>query len=87
MTAREGAAERGAFHRLSTHHGPWGAIVLTLGRQALVPHVSALQRAFGIPPIGARDRLSRATVASGALGLREAGKLVARRACAQIVGA
>jgi len=58
----------------------WAAIAGSVLLQVLVVYVPALQQAFGTRGLGLRDWLFTVSVASSVLWLREATKLVSRRA-------
>jgi Ca2+-transporting ATPase len=69
---------RSAFDGLLGNRWLWVAIVLSLGLQAAVVHLPALQQAFSTVPLNARDWLLCTAVGSSVLWLREVTKLVAR---------
>jgi Ca2+-transporting ATPase len=70
--------DRSAFAELFTNGWLWAAIGLSLALQALVVHVSPMQRAFGTVDLSGRDWLLCGAVASSVLWLREVNKVVTR---------
>ena len=70
--------EQSAFVHLFTNRWLWAALGMSLGLQALVLYIPALQRAFGTMALSAGDWLRCVMVASTVLWLREASKLIAR---------
>jgi len=70
--------ERSAFSRPFRNRWLWGALLLSLGLQALVLYVPFLQRAFDTVGLGLADWLVCTSVASSVLWLRELSKLASR---------
>jgi Ca2+-transporting ATPase len=70
--------ERSAFSGMLSNAWLWGAILLSLGLQAAVVHVPALQRAFSTVSLSPGDWLRCAAMGSSVLWLRELSKLAIR---------
>jgi Ca2+-transporting ATPase len=71
--------EQSAFAHLFTNPWLWGSLALSLGLQALVLYVPAMQNAFGTVALDPRDWLDCTLVASSVLWLREGQKYLVRR--------
>ena len=70
--------EASAFRGLFSNPWLWGGVGLSLAAHVAVIYIPFLQQAFSTAPLGAGDWLVCAAVASSALWVREASKLVRR---------
>jgi Ca2+-transporting ATPase len=71
--------ERSAFARGPSNHWLWGAVLLSIGLQALVLYMPVMQRAFGTVELSALDWMRCAVAASTVLWVSEVAKLVSAR--------
>jgi magnesium-transporting ATPase (P-type) len=69
-----------AFHRLFTNPLLWAAVAVSVAMQVAVVHLPVLNEAFDTAPLGGRDWLLCAALASIVLWADEAKKLVGRLA-------
>jgi Ca2+-transporting ATPase len=72
--------ERSAFTHLFTNRWLWLSVALSLVLQCVVLYVPAMQRAFGTVALGPMDWARCIVAASAVFWIREANKIVTRRA-------